>query len=45
MKKLITAVLIAGAMASSAFAHHMAAYEDAGIYIPEDSPHLDMVFY
>jgi hypothetical protein len=31
-------------MASSAFAHHMAVYEDAGIYIPEDSPHLDMVF-
>jgi hypothetical protein len=45
MKKLMTALLIAGAMASSAFAHHMAAYEDAGIYIPEDSPHLDMVFY
>ncbi len=44
MKKLITALLIAGAMASSAFAHHMAAYEDAGIYIDEDSPHLDMVF-
>ncbi len=44
MKKLITALLIAGAMASSAFAHHMAAYEDAGIYIPETSPHLDMVF-
>ncbi len=44
MKKLITALLIAGAMASSAFAHHMAVYEDAGIYIPEDSPHLDIVF-
>ena len=44
MKKLITALLIAGALASSAFAHHMAAYEDAGIYIDEDSPHLDMVF-
>ena len=44
MKKLITALLIAGAMASSAFAHHMAAYEDAGIYIPEFSPHLDMEF-
>ncbi len=44
MKKLISALLIAGAMASSAFAHHMAAYEDAGIYIDEDSPHLDMVF-
>ncbi len=44
MKKFITAILIAGAMASSAFAHHMAAYEDAGIYIPEVSPHLDMTF-
>ncbi len=44
MKNLITALLIAGALASSAFAHHMAAYEDAGIYIDEDSPHLDMVF-
>ncbi len=44
MKKFISALLIAGAMASSAFAHHMAAYEDAGIYIDEDSPHLDMVF-
>ena len=44
MKKLITAMLIAGALASSAFAHHMAAYEDAGIYIPEFSPHLDMTF-
>ncbi|WP_345977999.1 hypothetical protein [Sulfurimonas sp. HSL3-7] len=44
MKKLITALLIAGAMAVSASAHHMAAYEDAGIYIPEFSPHLDMVF-
>ena len=45
MKKLITAMAIAGALASSAFAHHMAAYDDAGIYIDEDSPHLDMVFY
>jgi hypothetical protein len=44
MKKLMTALLIAGALASSAFAHHMAAYEDAGIYIDEDSPHLDMIF-
>ncbi|MDA3945872.1 MAG: hypothetical protein PF439_04230 [Helicobacteraceae bacterium] len=44
MKKLITSLLIAGALASSAFAHHMAVYEDAGINIPEFSPHLDMVF-
>lgn len=44
MKKLLTAMLIAGALASSAFAHHMAAYEDAGVNIPSTSPHLDMVF-
>ncbi|WP_345978003.1 hypothetical protein [Sulfurimonas sp. HSL3-7] len=45
MKKFITTLLMAAALASSAFAHHMAAYDDAGIYIDEDSPHLDMVFY
>jgi hypothetical protein len=44
MKKFITIALLMGALASSAFAHHMAAYEDAGINIPLDSPHLDMVF-
>lgn len=44
MKKIITTVLLVGALASSAFAHHMAVYEDAGINIPETSPHLDMVF-
>ena len=44
MKKLITISLITGALASSAFAHHMAVYEDAGINIPSTSPHLDMVF-
>ena len=44
MKKIITLALIVGALASSAFAHHMAAYEDAGINIPSISPHLDMVF-
>ena len=42
MKKFMMILMIAGAMASSAFAHHMAVYEDAGIYIPEWSPHLDM---
>jgi hypothetical protein len=45
MKKFIIAFGIAGALASSAFAHHMAAYEDAGIYIPEWSPHLLMEFF
>lgn len=44
MKKLLTIALLAAALASSAFAHHMAVYEDAGINIPADSPHLDMVF-
>ena len=44
MKKLITITLLMGALASSAFAHHMSAYEDAGVNIPDDSPHLDMVF-
>lgn len=44
MKKLITMALLAAALASSAFAHHMAVYEDAGVNIPADSPHLDMVF-
>ncbi len=44
MKKLITMALLMGALASSAFAHHMAVYEDAGVNIPSSSPHLDMVF-
>ena len=44
MKKLITITLLMGALASSAFAHHMAVYDDAGINIPSDSPHLDMLF-
>lgn len=44
MKKVITLALLLGALASSAFAHHMAVYEDAGVNIPSTSPHLDMVF-
>lgn len=44
MKKIIVISLLMGALASSAFAHHMAAYEDAGVNIPSSSPHLDMVF-
>lgn len=44
MKKILTVVTFLIAFNSSVFAHHMAAYEDAGIYIPEFSPHLDMVF-
>jgi hypothetical protein len=44
MKKFIALTLIVGALASNAFAHHMAAYDDAGVNIPESSPHLLMVF-
>lgn len=44
MKKTIVAITLLIAFSSSAFAHHMAVYEDAGINIPEFSPHLDMVF-
>lgn len=44
MKKTIAAITLLIAFSSSAFAHHMAVYEDAGINIPEFSPHLDMVF-
>ena len=44
MKKLFFALALAAGMASSLSAHHMAQYDDAGIYIPEDSPHLLMTF-
>lgn len=44
MKKVSLIFLMIAAMVSSASAHHMAVYEDAGIYIPADSPHLDMEF-
>lgn len=45
MKKLTTIVLLAIGLASSASAHHMAEYDDAGVNIPESSPHLFMTFY
>ena len=45
MKKLATILLLAIGFASSASAHHMAVYEDAGVNIDEDSPHLLMTFY
>lgn len=45
MKKFTAALLIAGVFASNALAHHMAYYEDAGIYIPEWSLHLLMEFF
>ena len=44
MKKSIAIITLLVALSSSAFAHHMAVYEDAGINIPEWSPHLLMEF-
>jgi uncharacterized GH25 family protein len=44
MKKTIAIITMLVALSSSAFAHHMAVYEDAGINIPDSSPHLLMVF-
>ncbi len=44
MKKSIAVITLLIAFGSSAFAHHMAVYEDAGINIPDSSPHLLMVF-
>ena len=45
MKKLFMTLLLVAGVASTLSAHHMAQYEDAGIYIDEDSPHLLMTFY
>jgi hypothetical protein len=45
MKKLTAILLLTLGLASSAMAHHMAQYDDAGINIPESSPHLLMTFY
>ena len=44
-KKLTLAAFLLAAGASNLFAHHMAEYEDAGIYIPLWSPHLLMTFF
>ncbi|BCN92906.1 hypothetical protein THMIRHAM_06910 [Thiomicrorhabdus immobilis] len=44
MKKVLLAAILTFGISSVASAHHMAEYEDAGIYIPDWSPHLDMVF-
>ncbi|MGB5965042.1 MAG: hypothetical protein WBG65_05865 [Sulfurimonadaceae bacterium] len=44
MKKMLIIIATSAMLASSAFAHHMAEYDDAGIYIPESSPHLLMTF-
>ena len=45
MKKLITILLLAVGLASSASAHHMAQSDEAGVNIPDASPHLLMTFY
>ncbi len=44
MKKTIAAITLLIALSSSAFAHHMAQSDTAGVNIPESSPHLLMVF-
>lgn len=44
MKKITALLLIVGALASNAFAHHMAQSDTAGINIVEWSPHLLMEF-
>ena len=45
MKKILITLAATAMLASSAFAHHMAEFEDAGTSIPETSPHLLMTFY
>ncbi len=45
MKKLTTILLLAIGFASSASAHQMSVYDDAGVNIPDASPHLSMTFY
>ena len=44
MKKIITVTTFLIALSSSAFAHHMAQSDTAGVNIPASSPHLSMVF-
>lgn len=44
MKKSIAIITMLVALSSSAFAHHMAQSDMAGVNIPSSSPHLDMVF-
>lgn len=45
MKKIFVALLLALGIATSASAHHMAQYDDAGVNIPDSSPHLLMEFF
>jgi uncharacterized GH25 family protein len=44
MKKTIAIITLVIAFSSSAFAHHMAQSDTAGVTIPSSSPHLLMVF-
>jgi len=44
MKKALLLFVMIAAMASSAFAHHMAQSDTAGVNIVEWSPHLLMEF-
>jgi len=44
MKKSIAMITMLIALSSSAFAHHMAQSDTAGVNIPSSSPHLTMVF-
>jgi hypothetical protein len=44
MKKTIAIITMLVALSSSAFAHHMAQSDTAGVNIPDSSPHLLMVF-
>lgn len=45
MKKILTITLMIMALATAASAHHMAQSDTAGVNIPDNSPHLEMVFY
>jgi len=44
MKKIIFAALLTFGIVTTASAHHMSANPDAGVNIPDWSPHLEMVF-
>jgi len=44
MKKIILATLMTFGLTTGAYAHHLAANPDAGVNIPENSPHLTMEF-
>lgn len=45
MRRLAFTMLFVIGLVSSASAHHMAQYDDAGINIPDSSPHLLREFF